>query len=312
LWKFANREPDILSCVSHLRDASKALFGNRLRLELIALIAETNEEFHVREVAERLDVADNLIAGQLARLHEVGLLSRRPSDRLVLYTREASAVWTMAKRLRAEFEKDRDPSLASTSTEQWAAPAGSRSVTSDEPANIDIGATGDEHPSEPHTQLDNKTTRRATREEYANRVHRATEVVLHDPPKSLSSTATISELLASTPGLEPPQIEQILVKTGISSDATVLSLSDRQRAHVDVLVYNATRPESQHLALTAREEEVLLMLASHWTLREIAAWLYVSPNTVKTHARHIYAKLDVASRAEAVALVGLRGGAWWT
>jgi LuxR family transcriptional regulator, maltose regulon positive regulatory protein len=36
-------------------------------------------------------------------------------------------------------------------------------------------------------------------------------------------------------------------------------------------------------------------------LREIGSELFVSENTVKTHARSIYRKLDASSRAEAVA-----------
>ena len=36
------------------------------------------------------------------------------------------------------------------------------------------------------------------------------------------------------------------------------------------------------------------------TYREIAAALYVSLNTLKTHVRTVYRKLDVASRADAV------------
>jgi LuxR family maltose regulon positive regulatory protein len=47
---------------------------------------------------------------------------------------------------------------------------------------------------------------------------------------------------------------------------------------------------------------VLHHLPSHLSFREIAALLFVSPNTVKTHARGIYRKLGVASRGEAVEL----------
>ena len=53
-------------------------------------------------------------------------------------------------------------------------------------------------------------------------------------------------------------------------------------------------------ALTDREREVLRLLPSRLTLREIASELYVSQNTLKFHLRAIYRKLDVASRAEAV------------
>jgi len=45
---------------------------------------------------------------------------------------------------------------------------------------------------------------------------------------------------------------------------------------------------------------VLRYLCSRMTHREIAAALFVSLNTLKTHVRAIYRKLDVDSRADAV------------
>jgi LuxR family transcriptional regulator, maltose regulon positive regulatory protein len=53
-------------------------------------------------------------------------------------------------------------------------------------------------------------------------------------------------------------------------------------------------------SLTTAELRVLRFLPSHLSFREIADRLYVSPNTVKTHARGIYRKLGVSSRATAV------------
>ena len=53
-------------------------------------------------------------------------------------------------------------------------------------------------------------------------------------------------------------------------------------------------------SLTSAEVRVLRYLPSHLSFREIAELLYVSPNTVKTHARAIYRKLGVSSRAHAV------------
>lgn len=52
--------------------------------------------------------------------------------------------------------------------------------------------------------------------------------------------------------------------------------------------------------LTERERDVLRLLPSRLTLREIANELFVSQNTLKFHLRVIYRKLGVNSRAEAV------------
>jgi LuxR family maltose regulon positive regulatory protein len=51
--------------------------------------------------------------------------------------------------------------------------------------------------------------------------------------------------------------------------------------------------------LTERERDVLALIAQGLTNREIADHLVISVNTVKTHAKHIYDKLDVRNRAEA-------------
>jgi LuxR family maltose regulon positive regulatory protein len=53
--------------------------------------------------------------------------------------------------------------------------------------------------------------------------------------------------------------------------------------------------------LTERELAVLRLLPGPLSRREIADALYVSPNTVKTHAKGIYRKLDATSREQAVA-----------
>jgi LuxR family maltose regulon positive regulatory protein len=49
------------------------------------------------------------------------------------------------------------------------------------------------------------------------------------------------------------------------------------------------------------ELAVLRLLASDLSTREVAAELYLSPNTVRSHTRAIYRKFGVNSRADAVA-----------
>jgi DNA-binding NarL/FixJ family response regulator len=53
--------------------------------------------------------------------------------------------------------------------------------------------------------------------------------------------------------------------------------------------------------LTAREVEVLQLLAFGHTNRDIAGQLYISPDTVKTHLEHIFEKLGASDRTAAVA-----------
>lgn len=59
--------------------------------------------------------------------------------------------------------------------------------------------------------------------------------------------------------------------------------------------------------LSARELEILHLVARGTTNREAAAKLFISEATVKTHLLHIYAKLGVNDRAAAVAVAFQRG-----
>jgi DNA-binding NarL/FixJ family response regulator len=60
-------------------------------------------------------------------------------------------------------------------------------------------------------------------------------------------------------------------------------------------------------ALSDREQEVLDLLVAGLRVKEIADKLFVSANTIRTHIRHIYEKLQVQSRVEAVNKVRGRG-----
>ena len=90
---------------------------------------------------------------------------------------------------------------------------------------------------------------------------------------------------------------------GIAQGRTVLS-SDAQAAMATELT---VRRSSTRSLLSARESEILGLLASGASAPDIAARLHVSTATVKTHLHNLYEKLDVSDRAAAVA-EGMRRG----
>ncbi len=52
--------------------------------------------------------------------------------------------------------------------------------------------------------------------------------------------------------------------------------------------------------LTARERDVLAMISQGCSNKRIARTLEISPETVKSHVKHIFLKLEVGARTEAV------------
>lgn len=59
----------------------------------------------------------------------------------------------------------------------------------------------------------------------------------------------------------------------------------------------------QHYRLSARETEVMELIARGNTVARIAEQLVVSENTIRTHSKRIYAKLDIHKKQELLDLV---------
>jgi LuxR family maltose regulon positive regulatory protein len=83
------------------------------------------------------------------------------------------------------------------------------------------------------------------------------------------------------------------------------------RAHAQHLLTAAQRPSAPASAgratddeLSEREREVLRLLATEMSGPEIAGHLYISVNTLRTHTKHIFSKLDVNTRRAAVRRAG--------
>lgn len=67
-----------------------------------------------------------------------------------------------------------------------------------------------------------------------------------------------------------------------------------------VETFHGPRPDPTATeGLTSREEEILALLAEGYRYREIGDQLFISLDTVRTHIRHIYEKMQVRSRTEA-------------
>jgi DNA-binding NarL/FixJ family response regulator len=90
---------------------------------------------------------------------------------------------------------------------------------------------------------------------------------------------------------------------GVASGQTVLDNGVAQR------VLDGTRPAPAPEAdtLSPREREVLELMAQGLTNRQIAARLWISDPTVKTHVSHILAKLGMPDRTQAIVHAMSRG-----
>jgi two-component system, NarL family, response regulator LiaR len=64
--------------------------------------------------------------------------------------------------------------------------------------------------------------------------------------------------------------------------------------------FTANTASQKTLGVTARELEILTLIARGCSNREIATQLFVSENTVKTHCARVFEKLGAARRTQAV------------
>ena len=85
--------------------------------------------------------------------------------------------------------------------------------------------------------------------------------------------------------LSRPRVEKVIVKKEIIVRETGFVFNER---------------EATQRGLSKRELEVLLLMSQGLSNQEIADKLFVSANTVKTHTRNLFEKLDVARRTQAV------------
>ncbi len=124
-----------------------------------------------------------------------------------------------------------------------------------------------------------------------------------------TDTDTLPAIEAGATGYllkDAPRDELFTAVRAAAAGRTVLSPAVATRLVTQVRNPRRAEPSSDS-PLSARELEVLRLVAKGTSNREIARILFVSEATVKTHLTHLYAKLAVNDRAAAVATGYERG-----
>ena len=122
---------------------------------------------------------------------------------------------------------------------------------------------------------------------------------LRGDPRRLSAETDV--LLVSGAGSISAAVAHAAGAAGfVSKDLSAKDVINAVRmVSLGIEVFGSDPPRAA-VGLSAREEEVLGLIADGATNAEIAARLFLSPHTVKDHTSSIYRKLNVRNRAEAV------------
>src|SRR5690606_27725351 len=112
---------------------------------------------------------------------------------------------------------------------------------------------------------------------------------------SFADPATVKEVVERKPSgyiIKPFKVKDIM-------PAVVMAMSHSRHKDPGFPALDEINSKMDN-PLTRQEYEVLKLLKQGLKYQEVADNLFVSVNTVKTHIRHLYAKLDVSSTALAI------------
>lgn len=139
-------------------------------------------------------------------------------------------------------------------------------------------------------------------------VPRDMQVVSADGERKL---VTITPMIVTDPERESPLVLHLLAPSDSSSGQSVPAAArseplDRPFVLVAHQAADVAR-SAGYQALSARELEVLKLVAKGWSTERIAEELEISVHTVRNHVRHFRRKLEAKTKLDAV-LIGLRLG----
>jgi LuxR family maltose regulon positive regulatory protein len=134
-------------------------------------------------------------------------------------------------------------------------------------------------------------------------IHMLAALVCDAQGRRSAALDRLGEAFAAAP--EPEGYVRLFLDEGdpmkaLLRDAARLGLADGHPARLVAQPQHPIRPQPLLDALSEREVQVLRLLDSELSGPDIGRELFVSHNTVRTHTRHIFAKLQVTSRRAAV------------
>ncbi len=116
--------------------------------------------------------------------------------------------------------------------------------------------------------------------------------------KAIRAGAT-SYLLKNTPPLKIIEAIEDLRNGGSPMSSQIA------RKVIDAFQLSGSTNNQSYHSLSRREQEIINVLAKGFRYKEIADQLFLSQETIRTHIRNIYEKLQVNSRSEALKKTGL-------
>jgi len=130
----------------------------------------------------------------------------------------------------------------------------------------------------------------------------AKEITTDVPETAVLMFTAFAERSLLTRGLESGAKGYILKEAPHQTIVRAIQKVAEGDGYVDPALMPAFLTKERENMLTAREREILQLLADGMSNADVAAKLFISQETVKSHVRHILSKLEADTRTHAVAI----------
>jgi DNA-binding NarL/FixJ family response regulator len=130
----------------------------------------------------------------------------------------------------------------------------------------------------------------------------AKEITTEVPETAVLMFTAFAERSLLTRGLESGAKGYILKEAPHQTIVRAIQKVADGDGYVDPALMPAFLTKERENMLTAREREILQLLADGMSNADVAAKLFISQETVKSHVRHILSKLEADTRTHAVAI----------